>query len=291
MDPNSLLLSMQTTGSYRTPDDLRPWIFDRLFGWSDLWFYLRQTVIIWSGSRAVRRGVFGHKGWIGRAHKIFELIENCGGKIEITGMEHVVGLQRPVVFAANHMSMMETMLLPGGILLPSTPVTTVVKESLLHYPIFGRIMRHLDPITVTRRNPREDLKQVLDKGTAALQSGLSVVLFPQSTRTHWFAPADFNSIAVKLARKANVPVVPVALRTDFQDIGRGPFRDMGPLHRSRPIRFAFGPPLPPGGHPKEIHEKVVKFIANRLESWGVEVRDTKGARHGATEDSTDDSAA
>ena len=80
------------------------------------------------------------------------------------------------------MSTLETVILPV-IVLPFRRVTFIVKESLLTYPIFGPIMRSLDPLPVTRTNPRLDLKTVLEGGVARLQQGASIVVFPQTTRT------------------------------------------------------------------------------------------------------------
>jgi 1-acyl-sn-glycerol-3-phosphate acyltransferase len=171
------------------------------------------------------------------------------------------------------MSMMETMLLPGAILLPFCRPTTVVKESLIRYPLFGRIMRELGPITVGRKSPRDDLKEVLEKGTAALGLGTSVVLFPQATRSTYFAPADFNSLGAKLAKRSGAPLIPVALKTDFQGVSRiRAMRDLGPLDRSQTIHFAFGPPMPVQSNGREEHEKTVAFITERLRAWGTEIR-------------------
>ena len=61
------------------------------------------------------------------------------------------------------MSMMETLILPVMVQ-PIKPVTFVVKETLLSYPVFKHIMLSRNPIAVTRTNPRQDLKTVLNEG-------------------------------------------------------------------------------------------------------------------------------
>ena len=61
-------------------------------------------------------------------------------------------LDGPVVIIANHMSMLETVLIPG-LVVPVNELAIVVKESLLRYPLFGPVMRAVKPIAVTRRNP------------------------------------------------------------------------------------------------------------------------------------------
>ena len=202
------------------------------------------------------------------------LIEACGGRIEISGLEHVTAVNGPVVFVANHMSVLETFVLPS-LILPFKPVTFVVKQDLIRYPLFGPVLNTLQAIAVSRRNPREDFREVLDKGVACLRSGVSMVVFPQSTRSVDFRPALFNTLGVKLAAKAGVPVIPLALRTDFQGNGRM-LKDFGPIHPERTVHFCFGPALRIEGHGKAQHEQVVQFISERMHAWGVRVREAEG---------------
>jgi 1-acyl-sn-glycerol-3-phosphate acyltransferase len=175
----------------------------------------------------------------------------------------------PFVYAANHMSLLETIVLPAA-LLAFSPLAVVVKRSLLSYPVFGGPLRAVRPIAVSRRDARRDLLTVLEEGSARLASGQSVLLFPQATRTAVFDPQRFNSLGAKLARRAGRPLVPVALRTDFAAAGRF-LRDIGPIDPGRPIRFAAGAPLPPTGHGRSLHAACLAFLHQRLRSWGLPV--------------------
>ena len=199
------------------------------------------------------------------------MIENCGGKISIHGVEFMAKLKTPVVYVANHMSMLETMLLPGAIILAFQDVTTVVKKSLLSYPFFGKIMKALEPISIARQNPVADFKEVLNKGTESLHRGQSVLIFPQATRSIEFDPRNFNTLGLKLAKRADVPIVPVALKTDFQKIGTI-FRNFGRIDRNKIIYFKFGNPLMVGKNDRETHEKILRFIAENLREWGGQVK-------------------
>ncbi len=248
-----------TTGSDRN-------MADRLMGWSDSWYYLRGLSIIICGCVIALLRRFTRDTWSNRSIGMLNLIEGCGGHVNITGLNNIAKLDKPVVYISNHMSVVETMLVPGAIVLAFQDVTTVVKESLLHYPFFGPIMKTLDPISVTRKNPRKDLRAVLEKGELELRNGRSVVLFPQATRAPGFQPASFNTLGVKLAKRAGVQVVPVALKTDFQQPGRR-IKDIGPLDRSKTLFFRFGKPLSVENS-KETHEQVVRFIVDNLRSWG-----------------------
>jgi 1-acyl-sn-glycerol-3-phosphate acyltransferase len=165
------------------------------------------------------------------------------------------------------MSFLETLLLPG-LILPH-PVTFVVKQSLLEYPVFKHVMRSSNPIAVSRTNPRQDLKTVLEEGVKRLEAGFSVVVFPQSTRSHVFDPSSMSSIGVKLAKKANVPIVPLALKTDALRNG-SILKDFGKIDHHIPVRLAFDAPIRVSGKGNEEHELINGFIERKLQQWAGE---------------------
>jgi 1-acyl-sn-glycerol-3-phosphate acyltransferase len=139
------------------------------------------------------------------------------------------------------------------------------------YPLLGRILQTLEPVTVTRGDPRADLKKVLTGGEEQLRKGRSVVIFPQTTRSTGFDPSAFNTLGVKLAARVGVPAMPLALRTDFWSPGRF-IKDFGPIRPNNNIHFAFGPPLEvTKATARSAHEQVVAFLRTHLSSWGVPV--------------------
>jgi 1-acyl-sn-glycerol-3-phosphate acyltransferase len=163
------------------------------------------------------------------------------------------------------MSTLETMILPG-IISPLRRVTFVVKESLVNHPLFGDVMRSRDPIVVGRTDPRKDFEAVMNGGMKLLSKGISIIIFPQSTRNLLFKPEEFNSLGVKLAKKAGVKVVPVALKTDFW--GNGKFiKELGPIDRHKPVHIKFGEPFPVTGIGKEDNQKIIDFIQSSLKEW------------------------
>jgi 1-acyl-sn-glycerol-3-phosphate acyltransferase len=159
---------------------------------------------------------------------------------------------------------METVVLPSWIL-SHKPFTYVIKQSLLEVPIFKHVMSSLDPIAVTRTNPRLDLKIVLEQGVQRVGQGLSIMVFPQTTRTP-FNPEQFSTIGVKLARKAGVPIIPLALRTDAWENGKIA-KDFGKIVPSRKVYFAFGEALVVTGKGSEEQQKIIDFIETNLAAW------------------------
>ena len=149
----------------------------------------------------------------------------------------------------------------------TAPSIFVVKESLMTYPVFGHIMKGMKCIPMTRNSPAQDLKTLLKEGTKALKEGTSVIIFPQKTRGVEFKPEEFNSIGCKLARRAGVPMQPIALETSFWGKGKK-VSDYGPINRQNPVRYAFGEAMDiDAKNEKEVHQKCLDFILGKLDQW------------------------
>jgi len=232
-----------------------------------LCFYPWFMRLIFRYNLDVRRGNAGPEYFPARSLEVIRRIEHCGGRFAVTGLNHLRELTGPAVFASNHMSTLETVTLPGFIHL-FKPITFVVKESLVRAPIFGPIMRSRNPVVVTRNHPRSDLVAVLREGRRRLENGVSIVLFPQGTRSLSFHSSEFNSLGVKLARTARVPLIPLALKTDFWGNGF-PFKPLGRLHPRRTIHMAFGSPIDSTLQAGQMHENTLFHISNHLSGWGL----------------------
>lgn len=259
---------LRTDFEYRSPLR-RPSPWEKIPGWATALYYIRLLSLIAGSARIAKRGGYTDEKWCRDAQLVVRFVESVGGRIEVGGLEGFARQPGPFVFIANHMSMLDTFLLPG-IILPFHGVTFVVKEALLRYPVFGAIMRAVRPIAVERQNPRKDLKVVLEEGRRLLGAGRSVIIFPQATRFASFNTEMFNTLGIKLARKAGVPVVPVALKTDFQQNGRL-IKEMGPVKLKKTVHMQFGPPMLVAGSGQAAHSRVVSFIQRNLSGWGVEI--------------------
>ena len=99
-----------------------------------------------------------------------------------------------------------------------------------------------------------------------MEQGISIVIFPQSTRSVEFKEKEFNSLGVKVAAKAGVKVIPTAIKTDFW--GNGKFiKDIGHLDRKQSIYMTFGEPISIKGTGKEEQQQIIDFIKGNLDKW------------------------
>lgn len=257
---------------YDTPHDCPRFFGDRLF-LNTRWYFVGGYIREVFRSRSIAlKGLYDRKAWAESSYRIFKLIEGCGGHFHLRGLDNVRSCESPLVFVSNHMSILETFVFPC-IVAPYTEVTFVVKESLVRHPLFGPVMRSRNPIVIKRINPREDFQAVMTRGKDLLAGGISVIVFPQSTRSAEFMPEEFNSMGVKLAKAAGVKLMPIAVKTDFWENGRY-LKDLGAINRSKPIHMIFGQPFPVKGSGKGEHKQVIDFIIENLRQWGASIKRT-----------------
>lgn len=250
---------------YQSSERRTSWI-GRMFPTLD--FYCQFGLNVYRSSLKARHGKYDAVQWSRTSYQVLQSLESVGVRAEVSGLQHVRKLDGPCVFVGNHMSMLETIVLPA-IIQPIMDVTFVVKQSLMDYPVFRHIVRSREPVAVSRENPREDFKVVMAEGVERLGKGISIVVFPQTTRSDTFDPSQFNTIGVKLALRAGVPVVPIALKTDAWGNGTW-IKDLGPIRSCKKVHFAFGEPIPIEGRGDAQHQAVIGFIESKLREWEVD---------------------
>jgi len=129
----------------------------------------------------------------------------CGLKYKVEGLENLPKEQAFIVLS-KHQSAWETLAL--RLFLPMQ--TTVLKKSLTQIPIGGWALSLLKPIAIDRENPRAALKTLAEQGTARLNEGLVVIVYPEGTRAAPGEDKKFNIGGAMLAQKSGYPVIPLA---------------------------------------------------------------------------------
>ncbi|PCI02222.1 MAG: 1-acyl-sn-glycerol-3-phosphate acyltransferase [Zetaproteobacteria bacterium] len=174
-----------------------------------LFYGLYTTLTITIAVLVIIARVFGRNAaW--QVGKLWGLTGNallfviCGIRVKIEGQENIP--DAPCVYAVKHQSTWETTTIP----LALPPFAWILKKELMLIPFFGWALYALGAIAINRSNPRDALKQVNNKGVAQIQSGRSVVIFPEGTRAAVGEAGQYKPGVILLAKKAEVPIVPVA---------------------------------------------------------------------------------
>lgn len=147
--------------------------------------------------------------------------------------------QRTYIFMANHQSNIDP---PVFVPLIGRRVFVLVKKELFRVPIFGYAMRRAQFIAVDRSNREaavESVRQAIDE----LNSGLSLMVYPEGTRSRDGRLLPFKKGPFHLAMDSGIPVVPVTIVGAHEVWPKGKLRLTPGL-----IRVIFHPPVDPHAH-------------------------------------------
>ena len=147
---------------------------------------------------------------------------------------HNVPAAGGAVLAGNHQSFLDPMVVGLGL---HRQVSYMARDSLFRNLAFGWLIRSLNAFPV-RRNTADlgAIKEALRR----LKKGQLVLLFGEGTRTHDGRIAPLQPGIAMLARKAQVPVIPVVIDGAFEAWPRH-----RKLWRFETIRVAYGEPMSP----------------------------------------------
>lgn len=128
----------------------------------------------------------------------------CGVRYVVHGLENLP--KTPAIILANHQSSWETILFYKLVY----PVSPILKKELTEIPFWGWSMRLLKPIAIDRSKPREAGRSLLIQGVDRIQSGNSVIVFPEGSRSKYGSVKRFSRGGAKLAIAANTSIIPIA---------------------------------------------------------------------------------
>lgn len=129
----------------------------------------------------------------------------CGIKFKVTGIEKLPNDGKPYLVLSNHQSFWENFFMQ--LIIPKH--SWVIKKELFNIPFFGWCLKLLKPIAVDRNNSNSII-QIMHEGANKINSGLSIIIFPESTRIKVDRDVKFKPSAAKLAIETKTPIVLLA---------------------------------------------------------------------------------
>ena len=149
-----------------------------------------------------RTGFFAHRcarawSWL--------ILATTGVRVEVHGLEHLVR-DRTYIFVANHQSIYD---IPVVFATLPYQLRIIAKESLGRFPFLGWHLRRTGHLLVDRRNP--DRAGILRRWKALVGQGLSLIIFPEGTRSADGRVGVFKAGSFLLAIEAGLPVVPLSV--------------------------------------------------------------------------------
>lgn len=166
------------------------------------------------------------------------LLAVSGVKAVVEGVEQIVP-EGSYVFASNHLSLMDTPLVIAYI---PAQFRFLAKRSLYKVPFIGGHLRRAGHIPVDREDPRAAVKVMSAAAELIRREGISILVFPEGSRSEDGRLQEFKEGAAYLAIKAGAPVVPIGISGTLEILPTGSV-----IVRSGCARLRVGAPIPTGG--------------------------------------------
>ena len=128
---------------------------------------------------------------------------------------HTVGIDKVptdgrFLLVSNHRSNFDPIL--TWYILKDYDLAFISKAENFRIPIFGRIIRKCCFMAIDRENPRNAIKTI-DKAAGLIEKDeVSIAVYPEGTRSKECVLLPFHNGVFKIAQKANVPIVVVAIQ-------------------------------------------------------------------------------
>lgn len=180
-----------------------------------------------------------------------------GSTLEMKGIENIP--EGAVLFVSNHPSHMDSAIIHGFI---DRPKGFIADKEAMNIPIICSWMKYMKCIFIDRENVRSNIPSI-EKGIQFLKNGHSMVIYPEGRINAEDHLIEFRKGCMKLAIKANVPIVPLTMVGTARIMNRNGSKIQSAHVRciiSEPIRI----PELEDRNEKMLIEKVREIIANNL---------------------------
>jgi 1-acyl-sn-glycerol-3-phosphate acyltransferase len=177
-----------------------------------------RTIFVWScivldtlvlGSLVIIAYLFDQSGK--RGHRIARrwakvALLATGVKVKVEGLEQIGG-KGPYIFMSNHQGGYDIFALHGHL---PFDFKWLAKKELFSIPFFGWTLTAAGYISIDRKGSRDTVR-AMNEAAQRIRDGMSVVIFPEGSRSPDGSIQPFKKGGFTLAIKSKVPIVPVAV--------------------------------------------------------------------------------
>ena len=149
-----------------------------------------------------RRGYFAHRcarawSWL--------ILATTGVEVTVHGLDRVVP-GKTYVFVANHQSIYD---IPSLFWSIPFQLRIIAKQSLGSFPMLGPHLKRTGHLLVDRKHP--DRAGIFGWASRLTSNGLSLIIFPEGTRSRDGFLGKFKGGSIMLAMQAGLPLVPISV--------------------------------------------------------------------------------
>jgi 1-acyl-sn-glycerol-3-phosphate acyltransferase len=237
------------------------------YHWWRTVFYLIPAITIYTivcGAASLVSSLFDKNGHF--AHGCARtwswlILKTTGVDVTIVGLDKLTP-GTTYIFVANHSSHYDTPVVFTHI---PYQVRIIAKQSLAMFPVLGWHLKRGGHLFVDRRDP--DRMGILKRWRALVSQGLSLIVYPEGTRTPDGHVARFKAGSFLLAIQAGLPIVPLSIVGTRNVMPKGRLRTE-PAHVTLVVHDPIQPPViaePTVHDAKALADRVHDIVAGPIE--------------------------
>jgi len=181
------------------------------FHWWRTVLYLIPSIAVYTivlGTASLMGSLFEHRGRF--AHGCARtwswlILATTGVSVDVRGLDRL-NPARTYIFVSNHQSIYDIPVIFANL---PYQLRIIAKESLGSFPFLGWHLRRSGHLLVDRKRP--DRAGILGRWRALVKEGLSLIIFPEGTRSADGRLGPFKAGSFLLAIEAKLPIVPVSV--------------------------------------------------------------------------------
>ena len=181
------------------------------FYWWRTVFFLIPAITLYTivlGTLSIGSSVFENGGrfahWCARTWSRL-ILATTAVRVDVVGLERLEP-DRAYVFVANHQSIYDIPIIFWAL---PYQIRIIAKESLGRFPFLGWHLRRTGHMLVDRRRP--DRAAIFGRASTLMRAGLSLIVFPEGTRSRDGRVAKLKGGSFYLALEGGLPVVPLSV--------------------------------------------------------------------------------
>ncbi|HBJ77174.1 MAG TPA: hypothetical protein DDY68_05175 [Porphyromonadaceae bacterium] len=143
------------------------------------------------------------------------LIRATLSKVVVYGRENIEK-NGVYIFVANHQSLLDAPLIYGYL---GKEMRWVMKKSISTIPFLGKACKFMGHIFVDRSNAISIAKSLEDM-SKAIEKGVSMMLFPEGTRSMKNEIGHFKPGSFAIATELSIPIIPITIEGTYEVFSR-----------------------------------------------------------------------
>ena len=176
--------------------------------------------------------------------------------VQIEGKEHI-DPDTTYVIVSNHQSLVDILV----VFTLFTHFKWVSKAELFRIPLIGWNMS-LNRYVKLQRGEKRSIKRMYDACEQHLKTGSSVYLFPEGTRSESGVMRPFKEGAFVLARRLNLPVLPIVINGSRTAVPKNSFN----FHGKTEVEVTVMPPITPDAFPGDSARELAEEVHSLIEA-------------------------